>query len=412
MENERLFFYTGVSSPSDNERRARDEAINQARSAFLIEHFGLHLRIDERVVSSLDQQSVYQDLSIRSPEHYLVGEKIESIKRKKNITYVLLSYPKAEVAKQKARVNTTTIPKKYDVQSETFRSGNAELIVSSKPEGALVYLNGVPIGTTPLHARGLQEGPVDLELALPLHRAVKRDIILSGGVPLKVHESIEPEIGMLNIDIEPPFAHVEISEIYSGIASELNQLKLKSGEHIVRVTHPDFEGIDQSIFVSPGSDTYRRIELRPKPAKVSFISNKYPFKASLVGDNADTLSLEIKNNEPQLLDPVFEKLVAQRDSFQNVEIDLDLKPNVSTGIQITFIPGESTPIKTSTGRESRSILRNPWFWGGIVAAGILTGVLATSLGGGGGGGDSTSGTSPGPTESGGSGSGGVKINIK
>lgn len=72
MEDEVYYFYTGVSSPLENKRKAREEAVNQARSAFLIEHFGLHMKIDERVISNLNQQSVTQDLSIRTPEHFLV----------------------------------------------------------------------------------------------------------------------------------------------------------------------------------------------------------------------------------------------------------------------------------------------------------------------------------------------------
>ncbi|PIR22251.1 MAG: hypothetical protein COV44_08990 [Deltaproteobacteria bacterium CG11_big_fil_rev_8_21_14_0_20_45_16] len=409
MEDEVNFFYTGVSSPSDNERRARDEAINQARSAFLIEHFGLHLRIDERVISNLDQQAVTQDLSIRTPEHYLVGEKIESIKRRKNITYVLLSYPKSEVEKQKRNIKVSPQLSPKTLKSETSRSGSAELIITTEPESALVYLNGVPIGTTPLHARGLQPGAADLELALPLHKAVKREIILADGAPLKVKERIAPEIGRLSLDVEPRSAHVEIKDVFNDAASELASLKLKAGEHRIRVSHPDFESIEQTIFVSPGSDTYRRIELKPKPAKISFISNKYPFKANFIGKEDEAHSIEIENNEPQLIEPMFEKVIARKDGFENVDVDLNLKPNVSTGIQITFIPGESKTIGNSRSRESGSIFRNPWFWGGLVAAGILTGVLVGGVGGGGKSSTSSDTSSPPQNDSG---SGGVKINIK
>lgn len=162
MEDEVYYFYTGVSSPLENKRKAREEAVNQARSAFLIEHFGLHMKIDERVISNLNQQSVTQDLSIRTPEHFLVGEKIESLKRKKDITYVLLSYPKKEVEKQKRILASSIRPSdESPKRSETIRSGEAELIVDTKPQGALVYLNGSPIGTTPLHAKGLEEGGSD-----------------------------------------------------------------------------------------------------------------------------------------------------------------------------------------------------------------------------------------------------------
>lgn len=409
MEDEVYYFYTGVSSPSDNERRARDEAIQQARSAFLIEHFGLHLQIDERVVSNLNHQAVTQDLSIRTPEHYLVGEKIESITRRKNITHVLLSYPKVEVEKQKRLLKAPTTSKVKDLKSETNRSGSAELIVTTEPNGALVYLNGVPVGTTPLHARGLQEGAADLDLALPLHKAVRRDIILAHGAPLKIHERIEAEIGRLNLDVEPGTAHVEIENVFNGKASELSSLKLKAGEHNIQIDHPDFEGVQQKIFVSPGGDTYRRVELKPKPAKISFISNKYPFKANFIGKEDEAHSVEIENNEPQLIEPIFEKVVARKEGFENVDIDLNLKPNVSTGVQITFIPGESKPINATNTRDSRSIFRSPWFWGGLVATGILTGVLVGGVGGGGKSSTSSDTSSPPPTDSG---SGGVKIDLR
>ncbi|PIR21691.1 MAG: hypothetical protein COV44_11830 [Deltaproteobacteria bacterium CG11_big_fil_rev_8_21_14_0_20_45_16] len=412
MEDETHFFYTGMSSPNENERQAREEAVSQARSAFLFEHFGVHFQVDERVYSNLGEQSVTQDLSLRSPEHFLVGERIESIERRNKITYILLSYPKLEIAKQKATLGNR-VPQRRSTErsSETNRSGAAELGVLSSPEGALVYLNGMPIGTTPLRARGLQEGAADIELVLPLHRPIKRQVILSSGSPLKIDEKLEAEFGVLDLEVVPKTARVKIEKIYDGSASGLKSLRLPAGEQRISVTHSNYEEQQVTIFVRPKAQSYRLIELAPKPSKISMVSNQYPFKASMFDADDNKKVVEIEDNQIHLIEPIYKRLVAQKQGFENFEVRLNLIPNAASTLNITFVPGQSKPIEHSNSRKSRSIFRNPWFWGGIVVAGILTGVLVSA--GGGGGGDSSSSTSSGPSAPGNtSGSGGVKIDLQ
>lgn len=426
FETEDHFYYTGISAPQSNEKRARDEAVFQARQTFFIEHFGVLMRLNERAWNSLDRHSLTQELSMVMATLYLKGEKIEKIEREDSVTRVLLSYPKKAVQSEILRLRDLKPSGLFleasedSVEAEFWGKGSAELLIKTDPEGALVYLDGEPLGKTPLHARRLSAGPTDLELILPLHKKLKKTVILNDASPLTLEERLVPEEGFLVLDVVPKDANIKIPSLIDVQAQFFDEVPMPAGNYNVSLNHPDYENTLVEIFVAPGSKTFRRIELVPRPAKLSFVSKNYPFEIELHDQAGMKQSHLVKSSEVFLVGPKFSNLIVRKSGFKVFEKPLILKPNVAMPIMVDLEKEERrifASLNTSMQSEQRrSLLKNPWFWGGLIGVAILTGVLSTT----GGSGSSPKPEAPtplsspspppaSPTSSGGSSSGGVRI---
>ena len=388
METAEHYYYTGVSSPLENEKLAREEAIFQARQAFFIEHFGVAIKLDERSWNSLEKQEITQKLSIEMSRLHLRGEKIEKIERRSSITWVLLSYPKSEVKAELVRrrnLESSLGEAKEDVdeeKTEFWGDGFAQMVVKTEPPGALVYLNGEPIGKTPLHARRLAEGVAELELILPLFQKVKKTVILNRDFALELDEMLFSERGILVLDIEPKGANVKIQDVIDDRAASIGLLSMPAGTHKLSLSHPDYEATLMEVFVSPQMQIFRRIEMTPKPAKLSLVSRDYPFEIELKMASGLKEVRIIENSESFLVDSRFSSLIVQKTGFKVFKKKLNLKPNLAQPLRVDLekeVEGHfSLGGSSKQTAPPRSLLKNPWFWGGLIGGAILTGVLSTS----------------------------------
>ena len=141
--------------------------------------------------------------------------------------------------------------------------GDAGLLVHSTPVGALVTIDGVPRGTTPVAIRGLALGSRRVVVSRPGYRVVDREVVLTRGRPSRAMEielsPLRPSRtalaadGSVVIDSRPAGASVFVDGRAVGITPIV--LSVPAGPHTVRLERAGYRAVTSRVAVKAGERT-------------------------------------------------------------------------------------------------------------------------------------------------------------
>lgn len=142
--------------------------------------------------------------------------------------------------------------------------GDAGLLVHSTPAGALVTVDGVPRGTTPVAIRGLELGARRVVVSRPGYRVVDRQVVLTSARPARAMEiELSPlrpmssaaaaAEGSVVIDSRPAGASVFVDGRPAGVTPIV--LRLPAGAHTVRLERAGYRAVTSRIAVKAGERT-------------------------------------------------------------------------------------------------------------------------------------------------------------
>ncbi len=316
FEDEENFYYVGISSPSNDEKAAHDEAFQMAVKSLVLEHFGREMRIQERVIQDLDSVQASQQLDLADSNVKLKGLKIMaqewSPMKELKVLRLLLAYPRKERDRELERQQAA----ENDLPTQTLNrferrksSGNAELEVKSDPPEAEVFLDDELIGKTSLEARGLKEGLYNLEIKLHDYERYKTKVLLSPGDKTKLSVSLERSLGILDLTVSPEDAQVEILNANLKIPKQKKQITLPAGEHKIKLSHPQHYERIETIYVAGNSTTYRTFDLVPKDTSVSTseintAKSSVPIRVNIRSDSYPVTVIFFDSSRYSELDPI------------------------------------------------------------------------------------------------------------
>ncbi len=152
-----------------------------------------------------------------------------------------------------------------------------ELSIDSDPTGAVLYVNGDQVGTTP-HMERRNAGLYRLRFVTPFYYDEEDTLVVDTGSVIDTTYSLRPRFGQLIVESKPMGAEVLLDGKAVG-RTPLKREQVISGEHYVEVALPPYETLRRSITVRDGqSDTTRfdlsktvgrlRVESQPSGAEI------------------------------------------------------------------------------------------------------------------------------------------------
>lgn len=106
--------------------------------------------------------------------------------------------------------------------------------VSSEPSGALVTIDGKPVGNTPIEGYKSLAGLHEVKVELAGYRPFKSSVKMKGGEPNEITATLVKGFGLLELSSAPGGAEVQIDGKAIGV-TPLDKVKVQTGEHLLEV---------------------------------------------------------------------------------------------------------------------------------------------------------------------------------
>jgi hypothetical protein len=107
-----------------------------------------------------------------------------------------------------------TVPACGWLEPEVAATGAVSVV--TEPEGARILINGVARGLSPLEVAGIPPGPVLIEARRAGHRTAYATVNVFEGQRVLHELRLEPVLGLVLVETDPPGAEVVIDEAYRG----------------------------------------------------------------------------------------------------------------------------------------------------------------------------------------------------
>ncbi len=143
--------------------------------------------------------------------------------------------------------------------------GRGEIVVSSTPEEARVYVDGVELGVTPLRAR-VEAGVRDVRVALPGYESVRQQVDVVARAQAPVAVALVPEPVPIEFESIPPGAEVSIDGGAFFVAGNAVPLRPGAAVH-VRMRLDGHAEREEEIVITPGVTRFA-VRLEPLPPAV------------------------------------------------------------------------------------------------------------------------------------------------
>jgi hypothetical protein len=132
--------------------------------------------------------------------------------------------------------------------------------VSSSPDGANVFLNGLPLGTAPIWKSGISPGSHTLTVTAANYYDWSREIRVSNGEVTYTSAVLLPrwwsqDTGVLMISSMPADGTVFVNGVELG-QSPMTISELEAGTHTIRLEVAGYEPWEESVTVNKGRTSY------------------------------------------------------------------------------------------------------------------------------------------------------------
>jgi hypothetical protein len=186
----------------------------------------------------------------------------------------------------------------------------APATITVEPDGATITLDGRAIGQSPIKPYGIAAGNHTLEVTLEGYRPVKRDIMISAGVPVSVAFRLDriPRTARVKITASQPLSAVSVDDKRLGTAPV--EAELAGGGHQLVVEAKGYQPFRSELVVTPGQDRVFNavLELPPSARGGKWYQKWYfwvPVSAVVIGAVAVGLGVGLSKPSPLVgtLDP-------------------------------------------------------------------------------------------------------------
>jgi hypothetical protein len=171
------------------------------------------------------------------------------------------------VAPPRDDVTRVTAPQPAPVNSARMAQHEAGLLVHSTPPGALVRIDGVPRGSTPVAVRGLDFGLRSVLVSRPGFRTLERQVLLTEQRPSRTleidllplarsvgtAEAASPTDGSLVVDSRPAGASVFVDGREVGVTPLV--IRVPAGQRGVRLERDGYRAVSTLVDVAAGGRT-------------------------------------------------------------------------------------------------------------------------------------------------------------
>ena len=146
-------------------------------------------------------------------------------------------------------------------EEEEVPSEPGQLLITSEPVGAEVWLDGQRVGVTPLLRRDVQPGAYDVALRRDGYAPFATSVELRPGQRIvSVSGRLEGRSGTLAVLVRPWGTIYIDGQLHRRDADTEYAVQLPTGPHTVRVVHPTLGTWEDTVDVQPGAT--RRVEVR------------------------------------------------------------------------------------------------------------------------------------------------------
>lgn len=159
-----------------------------------------------------------------------------------------------------AAINVTQEPvQSFTVEMEPLLGSFS---VTSNPPEAEVFLNGEPIGKTPILKKVLQVGPYTYEIKHPDYYPVTSDIVMEENFNLLYNHDLRPIEAKLIVLSRPSSANIWLNNIYQPRTTPA-ELVLRPGRYLVSVHTDGYMQADEMIVLEPNQTQTVQLEMQP-----------------------------------------------------------------------------------------------------------------------------------------------------
>ena len=171
---------------------------------------------------------------------------------------------------QDYKTTVTIEPGKTKKLEVTLSKAPGTLKIASEPSGAKVYIGGDYKGKTPL-TLNLAPGTYTVKLTMKDYEDYTTTVTLSPGDVKSLSITLTPKFGSLTVTSEPSGAEVYLDGDYVG-TTPLENYKLSTGEHEVKVKKSGYATFTKTITIKPGETTSMKATLPPLKATLKITS--------------------------------------------------------------------------------------------------------------------------------------------
>lgn len=154
--------------------------------------------------------------------------------------------------------------------SEVLIPKTGSLTILSEPIGAMVYLENIPSGETPLDLKGLEVKDYIVDVELKNYRKKTLRVTVQYNQNTTQKFELEPLPGTVNAIIDPVTATVSISGVkYKSSGSGITKIALPTGKHTLEITNKGYLPQSRNVTIAPNQSIAIEVNLKKKPTGVS-----------------------------------------------------------------------------------------------------------------------------------------------
>ena len=154
--------------------------------------------------------------------------------------------------------------------SEVLIPKTGNLTILSEPTGAMVYLENIPRGKTPLDLKGLEVKDYIVDVELNNYRKKTLRVTVQYNQNTTQKFELESLPGTINAIIDPVSATVKAyGKKYKSSGSGITRVTLPAGKHSIEISNKGYESQTRTITLGPNEAIPLEINLKKKPAGVS-----------------------------------------------------------------------------------------------------------------------------------------------
>ena len=216
--------------------------------------------------------------------------------------------------------------------------------ISTTPNKAKIYLDGVLFGTSPLERTKIESGDHIFKAEYDLYHTEEKEITFIDGDDKNINFDLKQNFGELKINSEPSGAIIYLNNKKVGITPFL-KTKFQSGKYKVRLTKPFWSDIDETLIVNDAEKTEKMFVLNKN---FGVVTVKTVEDADLFINNKKVgTSFYEKNMKPgryTIIAKKFNHKDAEKEIFVNIgrTQEIELKPEPIMGsISIFSTPHQS-----------------------------------------------------------------------